>query len=114
MELLNPNLEMNNKPILIVGHIGISTAEHVAHVLALHGLHACDVEIITPDDAKEMGILMEMMPIPKIDDILKEKVYELKAHPPIEMPMIPIVDKPHKQKFLPSNHKRTNKKNKRR
>ena len=108
---------MNNKTIIIVGHIGPTTDEHVAHVLSLHGLHACGVEIITPDDAKERGILEEAgrsrgIELDKLILKTSPEVFELRAMPKLETPT--YITPSHRRVFVPRSNKRNNLKKKRR
>ena len=113
----NVEKEIEFKPILIIGHIGIGTKAHVAHILALYGLKEHEVYIITPGDAKERGILIEASQSMAIDvDMLIKKippeVFELKAMPQLEMAT--YITPSHRREFVPRSNKRNNLKKKRR
>ena len=110
---------MELKPILIVGHIGIDTKEHIAHIIALHGLKEHEVGIITLEDAKERGILIDASQSMAIDlEMLIKKtppeVFELKAMPECEKTFFFKHPPSHRREFVPRSNKRNNLKKKRR
>ena len=50
----------NKKPnLLVIGSVGIPSSVGIAHILSSHGIRKGDVEVITPDQYRERGMIME-------------------------------------------------------